>query len=141
MLLNCGYVRFIRYAANAKERDQNQVYRQEIDNAYDDVSYCTDLVQDEIRNSTIDMDVGVTILGDLLEVKKHLIKAKKKMATINIKKLAIVKVQDALGNYRDYIIEAENLNEMRQALDVNGLSDYKIIESDTLNIQGILIKE
>ena len=119
----------------------NQVYRQEIDNAYDDVSYCTDLVQDEIRNSTIDMDVGVTILGDLLEVKKHLIKAKKKMATINIKKLAIVKVQDALGNYRDYIIEAENLNEMRQALDVNGLSDYKIIESDTLNIQGILIKE
>ena len=64
-----------------------------------------------------------------------------RMATINIETLAVVKVQDALGDYREYLIEAENLNEMRQALDVNGLCDYKIIESDTLNIQGIIIKE
>lgn len=119
----------------------NKVYRQEIDNAYESISLCSDLVQDEIRNRTIEMDIGVLILGDLLDAKHHLIKAKKKMATINIEKLAVVKVQDALGNYREYLIEAENLNEMRQALDVNGLCDYKIIESDTLNIHGIIIKE
>ena len=119
----------------------NKVYRQEIDHAYESVALCSDLVQDEIKNRTIEMDIGILILGDLLDAKNHLIKARKKMATINLNKVAVVKVQDALGDYREYLIEAENLNEMRQALDVNGLCDYKIIESDTLNIQGILIKE
>jgi hypothetical protein len=119
-------------------RDINE---NEVDFALSTLGMSAKYVEDEISNGTIEIDVGVAILTDILVARVCLLETRKKMAKIMVNQLAHVKIQGAAGEYKYTLVEADHTTDIRRILDDNGYNDFKIISWKLITVDGLLIEE
>ena len=84
-------------------RDINE---NEVDFALSTLGMSAKYVEDEISNGTIEIDVGVDILTDMLVARTCLLETRKLMAKIKVDQLAQVKIKGPSDEYKYILIEA-----------------------------------
>jgi len=119
-------------------RDINQ---SEVDHALSALGSSASYVEDEIYNGTIEVNVGVAILSDILVARLFLLETRKKMAKIMVNQLAHVKLQGAAGEYKYTLVEADYTTDIRRILDDNDYNDFKIVSWELITVDGLLIEE
>jgi len=127
---------FLSGCASYKDINQN-----EVDHALSALGASSEYVEKEVYKGTIDPQVGLDILTDMLVARLYLLESRKKMAKIMVNQLAHVKLQGAAGEYKYTLVEAGYTTDIRRILDDNDYNDFKIISWKLITVDGLLIEE
>jgi len=127
---------FLSGCASYKDINQN-----EVDHALSALGASAEYVEKEVYKGTIDPQVGLDILTDMLVARLFLLESRKKMAKIMVNQLAHVKLQGATGEYKYTLVEAGYTTDIRRILNDNGYNDFKIITWELITVDGLLIAE
>ncbi len=119
-------------------RDINE---NEVDFALSTLGMSAKYVEDEISNGTIEIDVGVDILTDMLVARSCLLETRKLMAKIKVDQLAQVKIKGPSDEYKYILVEANYTTDIRLILDNNGYNDFEIVKWKLIEADGILVEE
>ena len=117
------------YSCAVKKHD----YYKNISNAHYFNALCTSYVKDEIEKQTLDPDIGVIILSDLLDSKINLLKASKQLPEVlnyEFVEIKLAKGEDTLG----LLFLTSDTANIRTKLDNLDFNRYRIVKQKVMDV-------